>query len=398
MSFPEAPPHPSLVLSDPSLLETADKRVSFNQETSQWVYDAPDGKYNYNFVLQQWLPVRPEDTNGESSDEEENRETIRRLKRQKLEEMRGAGGSRNKKSKTTSKAPATSATPEARDKPNTGVVVSNLPIGTTKAQLKETFAKFGLVAEDLETGEPQIKLYYHDDDDSKFNGTALVVYYGPESVDLAVQMLDDTPWTAGVGTTSAVNIKVEPATAEMVISATSQEVIVTKSATEPASTTLTSNQKKLLQERTLEMRRKIADWDGDATKTTPTKAELIKQKIWSKTVLIKNMFRKEELLEDPMLELDLKEDIQEECDKLGIGHDLTKVAVYDVSGSVTVKFGKPQSSEMCVAGFKGRYFDGLKLDVAQYSGETLQSSRCEEGGDGDATRLDSFGDWLEDRK
>lgn len=46
-------------------------------------------------------------------------------------------------------------------------------------------------------GEPRIKLYH--DEDGKFKGEALVMYFKEGSVDLAIRLLDDTELEMGMG-------------------------------------------------------------------------------------------------------------------------------------------------------------------------------------------------------
>lgn len=58
------------------------------------------------------------------------------------------------------------------------------------------FAKYGVIAEEISNGEPKIKMYK--DQDGKFIGEALVVYFRPESILLATQMLDETEFRFGV--------------------------------------------------------------------------------------------------------------------------------------------------------------------------------------------------------
>lgn len=78
----------------------------------------------------------------------------------------------------------------------TGVWVSNLPPNTTPELLASVFSKAGVlhVGDD---GKPRIKLYY--DDDGKFKGDALIVYFKEGSVDLAITLLDDTELELGAG-------------------------------------------------------------------------------------------------------------------------------------------------------------------------------------------------------
>ena len=55
---------------------------------------------------------------------------------------------------------------------------------------------------------------------------------------------------------------------------------------------------------------------------------LMKAEKWSKVCILKHMFTIQELEADPTLLLDLKEDIREECEKVG---EVTNVIIYDVS-------------------------------------------------------------------
>ena len=74
--------------------------------------------------------------------------------------------------------------------------VTNLPPDTDTEKLASVFSKAGvlLIGDD---GEPRIKMYY--DDDGKFRGEALVMYFKEGSVSLAVTLLDDTELELGAG-------------------------------------------------------------------------------------------------------------------------------------------------------------------------------------------------------
>ena len=66
----------------------------------------------------------------------------------------------------------------------------------------------------------------------------------------------------------------------------------------------------------------------------------------AKIVILKHMFTLEELKEDPSLLLDLKQDVREECEKLGI---VTNVVLYDLEpeGVMSVKFKETASAVEC---------------------------------------------------
>ena len=78
----------------------------------------------------------------------------------------------------------------------TAVWVSNLPPNTTPQLLASVFSKAGvlLIGDD---GEPRIKMYY--DDEGRFKGDALVMYFKEGSVPLAVTLFDDSELELGAG-------------------------------------------------------------------------------------------------------------------------------------------------------------------------------------------------------
>jgi len=68
------------------------------------------------------------------------------------------------------------------------------------------FSRFGVIAEEIDSGKPRIKLY--SDDAGNFKGDALIVYHRPESVGLAVQMMDDSDFRLGeTGPTGKMSVK-----------------------------------------------------------------------------------------------------------------------------------------------------------------------------------------------
>lgn len=92
------------------------------------------------------------------------------------------------------KAPRPAPPPSAPKK--TGVWVTNLPPNTDVPLLSSVFSKAGvlLIGDD---GEPRIKMYY--DDEGRFKGEALVMYFKEGSVQLAITLLDDTELEMGAG-------------------------------------------------------------------------------------------------------------------------------------------------------------------------------------------------------
>lgn len=81
------------------------------------------------------------------------------------------------------------------ERKNTAVYVTSLPLDVTAPEVASVFSKYGVIAEEIDSGGPRIKLYR--DDNGKTKGDALVVYFRSESVSLAIQMLDDTDFRLG---------------------------------------------------------------------------------------------------------------------------------------------------------------------------------------------------------
>lgn len=188
---------------------------------------------------------------------------------------------------------------EPTKKPVTSVYVTGIPPDATVEELKNTFSKYGVIMEDLETGEPKIKIYRDENGVSK--GDALVSYFKEESVPLAVDLLDDSELRPG---DSSTKLNVQKAVFK------EKEPVEKKK-----STTGKLKAKKNIQK----LQRKF-DWvEEEGGK---------KQEKFSKIVILKNMYTQEELDTDPTLLLELKEDVREECEKLG---EVTNVILYDVS-------------------------------------------------------------------
>ena len=148
---------------------------------------------------------------------------------------------------------------------------------------------------------------------------------------------------------------------------------------------------------------KLADWDdddpGELSDNTTGRLE--------KAVILKHMFTLEEIKADPVSILDIKEDIRDECSKLG---EVTNVVLYDrePEGIVSVRFSDPDAARRCVLTMDGRYFAGTRVVAYIWDGkERFKKSddkrvaledMAERGLDADDEenqRLDEFGMWLE---
>ncbi|KAF9890273.1 hypothetical protein FE257_006187 [Aspergillus nanangensis] len=291
-----------------------------------------------------------------------------------------------KKRKQQGTADEGAAQKPKKQRVNTAVFVTSIPLDADFEEIQHVFSKCGVIAEEIDSGRPRIKMYM--DEEGKFKGEVLVVYFRPESVNLAIQMLDDSDFRLGV-TGPLGPMRVQKAD----FSFKSQQEAPTK--------TSMKDKRKIMQ-RTQKLNSKLADWDDDDPSALPeTNSRL------EKIVILKHMFTLQELDEDPAAILDIKEDIREECSKLG---EITNVVLYDKEqdGVVSVRFSDPESAKRCVQAMDGRYFGGTRVEAYISDGnEKFKKTNekraaleelAEKGMDADEEeeqRLDEFGTWLE---
>ena len=84
---------------------------------------------------------------------------------------------------------------EPKERKNTAIYITNLPPTTTVDEIQSVFSRCGVIAEEIDRGKPRIKLYT--DDSGNFKGDCLIVYFRAESIELAIQMLDDSDFRLG---------------------------------------------------------------------------------------------------------------------------------------------------------------------------------------------------------
>lgn len=108
-------------------------------------------------------------------------------------------GKNSKASTSASTSNGAAQPPAPKKSKNTAVFVTHLPLDATQDEIVSCFSKCGLIEED-DDGEPKVKMYAAGDGDM-FSGEALVVYFKEDSVNLAVNILDDTELRLGDETT-----------------------------------------------------------------------------------------------------------------------------------------------------------------------------------------------------
>ncbi|EXJ59281.1 hypothetical protein A1O7_06713 [Cladophialophora yegresii CBS 114405] len=367
----------------------ADPRVSWSRLDNKFILETEEGnEFEWDTALKRWIPVLDQtllDQQGQiyrvpgvDDDATTTAQQKKKRKQPNGDEVRSPqyapeqalrvhqSGSKPKKARV-----------------NTAVYVTSLPLDADDEEIHHVFSKCGVIAEEIDSGKPRIKMY--EDDKGQFKGDALVVYFRPESVDLAVQMLDDTDFRLGEQGPAG-KMRVQAADFSY------------KSQQDAPAKTSNKDKKKIIK-RTAKMNAKLTDWDDDDPQTLNETSSK-----WDKVVILKHMFTLQELEEDPSAMLEIKEDIRDECAKLG---EVTNVVLFDKEdeGVASVRFSNAEAAASCVRLMNGRWFDEKQLEAYIATGnEKFKKSGDKKAGyvddedDEEGGRLDAFGSWLEEER
>lgn len=386
-----------------------DPRVHFDKTTNKWQFEDDDGReYEWIESKQTWTPIIDESLwlaqqaayKVEGVDEnipvpshsKKDKKQIK-LEKQLLKKANGPGTKRSHEASAESSA--------SSNQRNTAIYVSRLPLDTTTDELKDCFSRAGLVLVD-EENRPKIKLY-KDEKTAMFNGSALIVFLKPESVDLAIRLFDDT------------SLRLGSASDQDRMQVSRAEFSHKKKPTNPQADHHEENskdpphqdfhQRKKRAKKVEKLKSKLEEWDSDDDHINPNAI----QPRFSKIVVLKYMFTLTELQEDPTLLIDLKEDVREECELLG---NVTNVTLYDLEpdGIMTVKFKEPIAAQACILKMNARFFAGRKIVAFLYDGKhryrksgpgtTGHTNPLDNDGDQDAEekkRLEEFAKFLEEQ-
>jgi len=237
----------------------------------------------------------------------------------------------------------------ALEKALLNVYVTGLPPDITKSEIVQHFSKCGLLKKDPETAEPIVKLYSNED--GTFKGDCLICYFRPESVDLAIKILDQTEITPGF------KITVQQA--------------------------------------------KFEHKDGQPKPKKKKKAKGVKLYDQSKElgweeredthVIVKHLFSQDEAWEDAKFFPDLEEELMQELEK--IGEAKVKIFKRNPEGVVAIKFENHDDAAKCIRVMNGRWFGGKQLDVDFYDGwSNYEVTETEEQKE---ERMSKFSQWIE---
>ncbi|KAB8291272.1 hypothetical protein EYC80_009958 [Monilinia laxa] len=331
----------------------SDDRISFSKLDQKFLLVQDDGtEFEFDDAIKRWIPILDEALLEEQQkayrvsgvDENEPVDAIKRKRKKEYVNGEDEGG-RMVKAPKKAKAPLP---PRA----NTAVYVTGLPSDATVEEVHEVFSrKCGVIAEEIDSGKPRIKLYT--DEKGEFKGDALIVFFKAPSVQMAIMLLDDTDFRIEGGS-SKERIKMRVQAAEASYKKVQQTDADGKEKEKPK-TSMKDKQKIIKKTQKLDAR--LADWSDDEPSAF---AETSSR--WDKVVILKHMFTLQELEEDPAAILDIKEDIREECGKLG---EVTNVVLYDLEkdGVASVRFANAESAKACVRSMNGRKFSGQEVEA-----------------------------------
>ncbi|KAK3488828.1 uncharacterized protein B0T23DRAFT_383987 [Neurospora hispaniola] len=405
-----------------------DERISFSKLDNKYIAVQDDGtEYEFDEGLKRWLPIIDE-----ALIEEHQRAYITSLGDDDAETGQ-LGKGQGKKRKNDDREDSASSNHNINNRPsknrkrekaprepkqNTAVYVTGLPLDATADEVAELFSrKCGVIAEEIDSGRPRIKMYT--DANGNFKGDALIVFFKPQSVEMAIMLLDDTDfrfepapdgsrmrvqaadmsykktkYDAAVGAENGGGDKAGNGGAEGEGSSSSTPY---NNITNPNPVSSdgggnghnqrSQQDKAKIIKKTQKLSAKLADWDDD--EPSPS-ARLLGPAIkeakggkWDKVVILRHMFTLEELNEDPAALLEIKDDIREECAKLG---PVTNVVLFDEEeeGIVSVKFATVEAAEACVHLMHGRAFDGRIVEAFFATGkERFRKSKNKDAGEED---------------
>ena len=111
------------------------------------------------------------------------------------------------------------------------------------------------------------------------------------------------------------------------------------------------------------------------------------------------MFTLDELSSDPKAAQEIREDIKEEAETVGLVEEVT-LFDKEPAGVVAIRFMDHRAAEACVKKMHGRRFDG-RIVVATIALNTERFQRTDKGSGGEddeGDRLGQFTEWLESQE
>ncbi|CAI4227699.1 unnamed protein product [Auanema sp. JU1783] len=293
-------------------------RTKWNATTQQWEKDV---EVDESFIAQYQAGY------GVEYDYEKMNEERRALNPPKQE----------KKGKRAAAEPRPEGWIDMDDKVN-AIYLSNLPTDITDEEFLNFVSKCGVVQPDARNGKPKAKLYK--DEEGNLKGDGRCCYIKKESVDLALQILDGFMLKNR-------EVKVEKAHFEI-----KGDYDPTKKRKK-----MSASQKKIYMDR----QKRLFEWKADKPRNYRPKSDC--------TVIFKNVFTLEEMLENAALLFDIKEMFNELCSKYGTPK---KLVLYDNNpeGVLSVAFETTEISDLVVKMLNGTVIRGKQIQASLWDGKT----------------------------
>ena len=215
---------------------------------------------------------------------------------------------------------------------NSNIYISNLPLDITKSELINYFSKCGFIRNDPKTNEIKVKIYL--DKNNKPKGDALISYIRPESVDLAIVMLNNSEIRPGF------KIKIEKGKFEQKGEYKKRESYIIDDLQRFKNKT--------------DIDRKLGWEDEDQQKGL-------------KIVIFQNMFDSENENNDfEYIENDVKNVCEDKCGKI----KKIEIFKYNKDGIIKIKFMTPNAAEKCIKIFDNKRYNERKIKVFYWDGKT----------------------------
>ncbi|KAL3962108.1 hypothetical protein ACCO45_003631 [Purpureocillium lilacinum] len=359
-----------------------DDRISFSKLDGKFIAVHDDGtEFEFDPELKEWIPTGDDDDEEPLEAEDYGGVTAPAA----AAAHSNGGGAQKRKMDTAEEASeveerASSQEEQEQAAPkNTAVYVTGLPLDATVTEIHDLFSrKCGIIAEEIDSGAPRIKLYT--DDAGQFKGDALVVFFKPPSVQMALTLLDDSDFRVLPSGKGEGRIRVQEADSSYKKVKYNPESGTSTPASQPSAKRPPQSDRQKVIKKTQKLDAKLADWSDEEDERFTAPAEVVPSK-GHKKVILRQMFRIFELEEDPANVLEIKEDVRDECSKLGT---VTSVVLYDQEpeGIVTVKFKEPEAALRCIELMDGRNFAG-RIVVAEIATGKEKFRKSDSGKDDD---------------
>ncbi len=305
------------------------------------------------------------------------------------------------------------------------IYVSGLPIDTNEEEVSRFFSKVGIIALDPETQQPKVKLYRYSQQDieqattgaeghevGQLKGDASICYARPESVDLAVQILDEALFRPPTSSSSNESMMIR----------------VERAKFEQHGETFDERRRRLATSRTKQKVVRLAalqamDWDDEGD----VNGRISGGRKGLRIIVLKHVFDPRKVKRQPKnnkknsIHHDDHEDDQEEeegwelqverhvrqiCEEFGT---LEKITIFSKhrEGVVLVKFVQPSAATEAVQHYNihnhgngshgiEKWSAGRNIEASYWDGVTDYTVRDEEREQKEMERRqDEFGNWLE---